>query len=231
MFSSVGINLTTPSWGLFTQGHIIQVVPQFSNLLASSRHFLYTYQLHKDPSAHEIQYVPRYGLERRSCLGRGICNFHLLPFLGRQRTLLSSRRSKSWLLNSRPILALGSNPRLRPTSERFQDMKKGDSEATDRVILKAYGKTVQTNNLGVNQYIIADTQNIQTILATQVDKFGNEPLNRKPCQPLLGDGIMTRDGAFWKRSRNLINPIFSRAQVSTLAPFEVHVGKMINRIP
>ena len=114
---------------------------------------------------------------------------------------------------------------------RIKDMNKGDSEATDREIVKAYGKTVQTNNLSIKQYITADSANIQTILATQVDKFGNEPMNRKPCQPLLGDGIITRDGAFWKKSRQLINPIFSRAQVSTLAPFEVHVGRMINRIP
>jgi cytochrome P450 len=56
-------------------------------------------------------------------------------------------------------------------------------------------------------------------------------MNHKPCQPFLGDGIITRDGAFWKRSRQLTNPIFSRAQVSTLAPFEVHVGRMIRRIP
>ncbi|PMD38396.1 cytochrome P450 alkane hydroxylase-like protein [Hyaloscypha variabilis F] len=94
---------------------------------------------------------------------------------------------------------------------KIKDMNKGDSEATDREILKAYGKT--------------------TILATQVDRFDNEPMNHKPCQPFLGDGIITRDGAFWKRSRQLTNPIFSRAQVSTLAPFEVHVGRMIRRIP
>jgi hypothetical protein len=90
-------------------------------------------------------------------------------------------------------------------------MNKGDSEATDREILKAYGKTVQTNNLGMTQYITADSANIQTILATQVDRAGNEPMNHKPCQLFLGDGIITRDGAFWKRSRQLINLIFSRA--------------------
>ncbi|KAN0093726.1 cytochrome P450 alkane hydroxylase-like protein [Hyaloscypha variabilis] len=83
----------------------------------------------------------------------------------------------------------------------------------------------------MTQYITADSANIQTILATQVDRFGNEPMNHKPCQPFLGDGIITRDGAFWKRSRQLINPIFSRAQVSTLPPSEVHVGRMIRRIP
>jgi cytochrome P450 len=84
--------------------------------------------------------------------------------------------------------------------------------------------------LGVKQYIVADSLNIQTILATQVEKFGNEHINLKPSHPLLGDGFLTKDGAFWKKSRQLINPIFSRAQVSTLAPFEVHVGRLIKRI-
>ncbi|PQE10070.1 Cytochrome P450 family protein [Rutstroemia sp. NJR-2017a BVV2] len=72
---------------------------------------------------------------------------------------------------------------------------------------------------------------MQTVLALQVDKFGNAPMNHKMCAPLLGDGIMTVDGHAWKRSRHMLNPVFARAQVSELSSFEVHVGTMINRIP
>jgi hypothetical protein len=81
--------------------------------------------------------------------------------------------------------------------KRLSDMKAGDSIATDCNLLKKYGKigkTVQTNAFGVKQYIISDPVNIQTILATQVDKFGNEPMNRKMCADFLGDGVITVDG-------------------------------------
>jgi len=85
--------------------------------------------------------------------------------------------------------------------QRLSDMKAGDSIATDRSLLKKYGKTVQTNAWGIKQYVISDPVNIQTILATQVDKFGNEPMNRKMCADFLGDGVITVDGHMWKKSR------------------------------
>ncbi|KAM3070968.1 hypothetical protein ACMFMG_009876 [Clarireedia jacksonii] len=110
-------------------------------------------------------------------------------------------------------------------------MTSGDSLATDRTLLDTHGKTVLTNNWGTKQYVTMDSSNMQTVLALQVDKFGNAPMNHKMCAPLLGDGIMTVDGHAWKRSRQLLNPVFTRAQVSELSSFEAHVGTMINRIP
>ncbi|KUJ09334.1 cytochrome P450 alkane hydroxylase-like protein [Mollisia scopiformis] len=115
--------------------------------------------------------------------------------------------------------------------KRITDMQAGDSLATDRILLDTYGKTVLTNNWGVKQYVTMDSANMQTILATQVDKFGNAPLNHKMCEAFLGDGIITMDGHAWKRSRQLLNPVFTRAQVSELSSFEVHVGKMMSKIP
>jgi hypothetical protein len=44
--------------------------------------------------------------------------------------------------------------------KRFKIINRGDSEDTDREILKAYGEIVRTNNLGVNQYIITDSANM-----------------------------------------------------------------------
>ncbi|KUJ19695.1 cytochrome P450 alkane hydroxylase-like protein, partial [Mollisia scopiformis] len=115
--------------------------------------------------------------------------------------------------------------------QRLSDMRAGDSVATDRNLLKKYGKTVQTNAWGIKQYVISDPVNIQTILATQVDKFGNEPMNRKMCGDFLGDGVMTVDGHLWKKSRQMINPVFARAQVSELSSFEKQLSRMMEKIP
>lgn len=72
---------------------------------------------------------------------------------------------------------------------------------------------------------------IQTVAATQADKFGSAPSNRKPAGPLLGDGAFTTDGHIWKRSRELLQPVFSRSQVSQLSGLESHLQRFVERIP
>jgi cytochrome P450 len=115
--------------------------------------------------------------------------------------------------------------------KRVKAMQLGDTLAVDRALFDMYGKTVQTNSWGAKRYLTIDSQNMQNILALQVDCFGVEPLNRPVGLPFLGDGILTNDGALWKRSRELLNPIFARAQVSQLSTFETHVKRMIKLIP
>lgn len=115
--------------------------------------------------------------------------------------------------------------------QRINDMKLGDSVATDRNLLHKYGKTVLTNSWGVKQYVTMDPLNMQTILATQVEKFGSAPMNLPMCKPFLGQGLLTTDGALWKKSRQMINPVFARAQVSELSTFEKHLDRMISCIP
>ncbi|CAG8960204.1 hypothetical protein HYFRA_00012722 [Hymenoscyphus fraxineus] len=115
--------------------------------------------------------------------------------------------------------------------QRVKDMNAGDSIATDRNIVKRYGRTVLTNAWGIKQYVTSDPANMQTVLATQVDKFGSAPMNRPMCRPFLGDGLFTTDGQAWKHSRQMINPLFARSQVSELSSFEKHLDKMIAKIP
>ncbi|TGO34693.1 hypothetical protein BHYA_0186g00240 [Botrytis hyacinthi] len=114
---------------------------------------------------------------------------------------------------------------------RLKDMNSGDSTATDRIILGKYGKTVLTNNWGTKQYVTMDPIVIQTVLALEVDKFGVAPMNHPMCSPLLGEGIMTVDGHAWKKSRSLLNLVFTRAQVSELSSLEAHVKIFLDLIP
>ena len=110
-------------------------------------------------------------------------------------------------------------------------MQLSDTLAVDRALFDMYGKTIQTNSWGAKRYFTIDSQNMQNILALQVDCFGVEPLSRPVGLPFLGDGILTNDGALRKRSRELLNPIFARARVSQLSTFETHVKRMIKSIP
>ncbi|KAF7953779.1 uncharacterized protein EAE97_001178 [Botrytis byssoidea] len=70
---------------------------------------------------------------------------------------------------------------------------------------------------------------IQTVAATQANKFRNAPSNRKPGGPLLGDGPFTTDGHIWKRSRELPQPVFSRSQISQLSGLESHLQRFLEQ--
>jgi cytochrome P450 len=53
------------------------------------------------------------------------------------------------------------------------------------------------------------------------------PVRRGSFFPLLGNGIFTQDGIPWGRSRGIIRPQFSRAQISDLDLEERHVQNMM----
>ncbi|KAI9646296.1 hypothetical protein NHQ30_005737 [Ciborinia camelliae] len=115
--------------------------------------------------------------------------------------------------------------------KRITAIKEGKWLDVDVHLFSNYGKTVQTNVWGKRQYVTMDPRNIQTILATEVDNFGSAPMNYTATLPFLGEGILNTDGLRWKKSRQLVNPIFTRAQVSELSTFELHVRRMLDKIP
>jgi cytochrome P450 monooxygenase len=49
--------------------------------------------------------------------------------------------------------------------------------------------------------------------------------------PFLGRGIFSEDGPAWKRSRDLIKPLFKRAELSDVEGFKKFVDRMLALIP
>ncbi|TGO31712.1 hypothetical protein BHYA_0426g00030 [Botrytis hyacinthi] len=109
--------------------------------------------------------------------------------------------------------------------------KAGKLLALDAELFAKYGKTFHTLFFGRNHWMTMNPLVIQTVAATQADKFGSAPSNRKPAGPLLGDGAFTTDGHIWKRSRELLQPVFSRSQVSQLSGLKSHLQRFLKRIP
>lgn len=50
-------------------------------------------------------------------------------------------------------------------------------------------------------------------------------------EPFIGKRVFSTDGAYWQYSRELIKPLFARAQVADLATLDLHLDRMMNRIP
>ncbi|TAQ87734.1 hypothetical protein B7494_g3968 [Chlorociboria aeruginascens] len=109
--------------------------------------------------------------------------------------------------------------------KRVEAMKLGEWLTVDEHLFSTYGKTVLTNAFGKKQYVTMDSRNIQT------EKIGSAPMNHAVTVPLIGNGSLSTDVERWKRSRQLVNPIFTRAQVLELSTFEIYVRRMLDLVP
>lgn len=96
---------------------------------------------------------------------------------------------------------------------------------------KQYGGTIEMKAFGPAFILTAEPHNIQAIAATKFNDFGVGPRRGDIGAPFLDRGVFTEDGDFWKHSRALIRPTFSRNEIADLKNFERHVGRFLALIP
>ena len=92
-------------------------------------------------------------------------------------------------------------------------------------------KTIRIDVPWQPSILTAEPENIKSILATNFDSFGLEPIRHDNLEEMFGDGIFTLDGHAWSFARSLLRPQFSRDRVSDLNLFEHHFQNMIKLIP
>ncbi|EHK99088.1 putative Cytochrome 52A13 [Glarea lozoyensis 74030] len=76
-----------------------------------------------------------------------------------------------------------------------------------------------------------EPENVKAVLATQFKDFGLPETRIGAFEPIFGHGIFTTNGPEWEASRALLRPSFTRSQVGDIATFEVHIKKLLARIP
>ncbi len=96
---------------------------------------------------------------------------------------------------------------------------------------KQYGRTIEMKAFGPAYILTAEPQNIQAIAATKFNDYGVGPRRGDIGAPFLDRGVFTEDGDFWKHSRALIRPTFSRNEIADLGNFERHVGRFLAQVP
>jgi cytochrome P450 len=92
-----------------------------------------------------------------------------------------------------------------------------------------YGKTWEEETFDTKVINTMEVRNIQEIAALSFHDY-KKP-DRSIFNPFLGHGIMSQDGPEWKHSRDLIKPIFSRAELSDLEIFSRHFDRFLESIP
>jgi cytochrome P450 len=90
------------------------------------------------------------------------------------------------------------------------------------------GETWEEHTLNQRTINTMDMRNIQHIAALSYEIFGKGNIQRNP---LIGPGILSLDAPAYKHAREMVKPVFSRAQLSDIESFERHVDRFIELIP
>lgn len=112
---------------------------------------------------------------------------------------------------------------------RKDAVKKGEQMKLVMEEFERYGKTWEEETFDSKVINTMEVRNIQEMAALSFHDY--EKPNRAIFNPFLGHGIMSQDGAEWKHSRDLIKPIFSRAELSDLDLFARHFNRFLDKIP
>jgi cytochrome P450 len=77
---------------------------------------------------------------------------------------------------------------------------------------KAYGDVVCVHLAHVPVYLLVHPRDIETVLVTNASNF-TKSADYRALARVLGRGLLTSEGEFWKRQRGLIQPAFHRQSI------------------
>ena len=93
--------------------------------------------------------------------------------------------------------------------------------------VREYGDLVRLRLGNLTTYIVANPAHIEYVLRTHADNFMKDELTRWLI-PLVGQGLLTSEGEFWRRQRRLIRPAFQFHAIQRYAAVMVeHTERML----
>jgi cytochrome P450 len=93
--------------------------------------------------------------------------------------------------------------------------------------VKQYGDIVRLRLGNQTTYILVNPEHIDYVLRSHADNFMKDKLTRWLI-PLVGEGLLTSEGEFWRRQRRLAQPTFQRQQIERYAAVMVeHTESML----
>src|SRR5215470_5135691 len=79
-----------------------------------------------------------------------------------------------------------------------------------------YGDVVRTRFLYLHAYFLYNPDDIESLLTTNAKSYRKARSLRSPFfYRLVGNGLVTSEGEFWRRQRRLAQPAFHRQRIST----------------
>ena len=82
--------------------------------------------------------------------------------------------------------------------------------------MREYGDIVNLRLGNLTTYVLVNPEHIDYVLRSHADNFMKDKLTRWLI-PLVGEGLLTSEGDFWRRQRKLTQPTFQRQQIERYA--------------
>jgi len=114
-----------------------------------------------------------------------------------------------------PVEALASGPKGRIFLGTLPEFNRDPLGFLTRCALE-YGDVVRVRFLHVPVYLISRPDLIESVLVTQSADF-RKSIDLRETRLLLGNGLLTSEGEFWRRQRRLIHPAFHRESIAAYA--------------
>ena len=94
-------------------------------------------------------------------------------------------------------------------------------------------KTFEAKFLGTRMIFSSAEENMKAMSTSRWKDFGVQPIRQGngALKPLATHGASSTDGELWEYSRNLIKPYFNRADYSDLSRLDVHVDRLLAKLP
>ena len=92
-----------------------------------------------------------------------------------------------------------------------------DPLALFRRLAREYGDIVRFPVLIGDRILLNHPDYIEQVLVIQQSKFHKSDLSKRATERLLGQGLLTSEGEFWRRQRRLAQPAFHRSRINSYA--------------
>ncbi|MGB3683626.1 MAG: cytochrome P450 [Rubrobacteraceae bacterium] len=106
-------------------------------------------------------------------------------------------------------------PKGRPLVGNLLDYSRDPLEFLTRCA-REYGGVVRLNFPGPPAYLLSNPEHIEQVLVGNNRNFIKDRVTRGELS-ILGDGLLTSDGDFWRRQRRLAQPAFHRERIENYA--------------
>jgi len=97
---------------------------------------------------------------------------------------------------------------------------RGDAVAYFKRCFRDYGDIVFVRFLGVPMCLVNRPDCIESVLVTQNNNF-EKSKDYRALRRVLGNGLLTSEGEFWRRQRKLVQPAFHQARIAAYAEIMV----------
>jgi cytochrome P450 len=108
----------------------------------------------------------------------------------------------------RPAAATYRGPRILGALREFRSDQLGTLER-----MAALGNAVCFRILHQHHHLITEPAQIEHVVVTGAKRYGKEVSGYVSMRKMLGNGLLTSDGAFWRRQRRIAQPAFRKPRI------------------